>query len=267
VWDPATRRAAPIAGDPQPDEQWPAWSPLRPELVFAFRGGRPASGLALADATRGTRQLLATSGAREYFFRPSFAPDGRTIVAQRRGPGGRGSSLWQVRIGAAPQPLTRDPQWVDVKPVYTRDGREILYSRRARAGGPRDIVAIPADGGAPRALASTPASDDHSAQPSPRRAEFAFVSDRDGRSDVYLAPLGGGPARRLGSDDARHRYAPHWSPDGERLALISTPDRVGERGLDEPESLARIHVVVLDRAGRVLLDVPGCMPDWMPPWR
>ena len=50
LWDPEQEAATALARTPQRDEQWPAWSPRRPELAFAFRGGTPPAGLALADA-------------------------------------------------------------------------------------------------------------------------------------------------------------------------------------------------------------------------
>jgi Tol biopolymer transport system component len=103
-------------------------------------------------------------------------------------------------------------------------------------------------------VASTPSADDHTARPSPSRNELAFISTRSGSSDAYLAPFAGGPARRLTRTPHRRESAPRWSPDGEKLALtVLVPGNV-------------YHVVVVDRRGRVLLDVPGQMPDWMPPW-
>jgi Tol biopolymer transport system component len=266
LWDPATRVTTALTRTPRRDEQWPAWSPQRPELAFAFRGGSPPGGLALAETSRGTRRLLAVAGGRDLFYRPSFAPDGAWLVAQRRGADGRGSHLWRIREGAAPEPLTGDEAWFDMKPVPTRDGREIVFTRRPTADGKRDVVAIPAQGGAARSLASTPHSDDHSASPSPRRDEIAFVSDRGGPSALYLAPLDGGPPRELLRDGERNLFAPRWSPDGERLAAIATPRSVGEPRLSDRRGLAETHTLVCDREGRVLFDAPGFMPDWMPPW-
>ena len=267
LWDPEQRATIAIAGSPRRDEQWPAWSPRRPELVFAFRGAAPPSGLMLADVPSRTQRLLAVSGKRNFFLRPSFAPDGESVVAQRRRANARGSSLWRIDPGSAPKPLTQDPTWYDMKPAYTRDGGEILFSRRPAAGGASDILAIPAAGGTPRTLVSTPESNDHTARPSPRRDEIVFVSDRSGSSALYLAPLAGGAARPLTADPTRQYFAPNWSPDGERVAAIATPDHAGEGKLSEHERLAGMHVVVLDREGRTLFDAPGFMPDWMPPWR
>jgi Tol biopolymer transport system component len=266
-WEPASGASRALTRTPLRDEQWPAWSPLRPELAVAFRGGSPASGLALVDPLGGATRLLAGSGERDFFLRPSFAPDGAWLVAQRRHAGGRGSGLWRIRAGAAPEPLTQDPEWFDMKPVVTRDGREVVFSRRKASGGPHDVVALPAGGGALREVAASPEADDHSASASPSRDEIAFVSDRDGAPQLYLAPLAGGAARALHRDPERRFFAPRWSPDGDRLAAIATPRSVAEPRLSDRASLAATHVVVFDREGRLLFDAHGFMPDWMPPWR
>jgi Tol biopolymer transport system component len=229
LWDPNQAAATRLARTPLRDEQWPVWSPRRPELAFAFRGGKPPGGIALADLGSGSRRVIAASGWKDFYLRPNFSPDGEWLVAQRRDAEGRGSSLWRIHPGRQPQPLTQDPAWYDAKPACTRDAREVLFLRRAAAGGSRDILAIALDTGKIRTLASTPASDERSVLPSPRRDEIAVISDRDGRSALYLAPLADGPLRELGSDTGRHYYSP--------------------------------------RQGRLLFDAPGFMPDWMPPWR
>jgi Tol biopolymer transport system component len=267
LWDPQQGTATKLARTPLRDEQWATWSPRRPELAFAFRGGKPPAGIALADLANGTRRVIAATGWKDFFLRPSFSPGGDWIVAQRRDANGQGSSLWRIRAGSAPLPLTQDPRWFDAKPAYTHDAREILFLRRPAAGGPRDILAIAPDGGATRTLASTPPSDERSVLPSPRRDEIAIISDRDGGSALYLAPIAGGAPRKLSSDSGRHYYSPRWSPDGERLVTISTRKSDGEPRLGEAEGLAETRVVVFDRQGRVLFDAPGFMPDWMPPWR
>ena len=226
LWDPDRQGTVAITRSPRRDEEWPAWSPRRPELVFAFRGGAPPSGLVIADAPSRTQRLLAASGKRDFFLRPSFAPDGETLVVQRRDSHASGSNLWRIDPGSAPKPLTEDPAWYDTKPTYTRDGREILFARRPAAGGASDILAIPATGGTPRTLVSRPESNDDTPRPSPCRDELVFVSDRSGLSALYLAPLAGGAARPLSADPTRQFFAPHWSPDGERVVAIATPVRV-----------------------------------------
>jgi Tol biopolymer transport system component len=265
--DPEGGTTTTLTDTPHRDEQWPSWSPKRPELAFAFLGGAPLSGITLFDVSQGSGRVLAQGGARDFFFRPSFAPDGARLVAQRRRKDGLGSGLWLLDEAGGARALTDDPAWIDTKPFFTRGGSEIVFSRAPAGGGPRDVVAIPAAGGAVRTIASTPQSDEHSARPSPRRDEIVFVSNRSGRWSLYLAPLAGGAARALGPDGEHHAFAPQWSPDGERIVATVTPISVGTPRLAEQAGLAQTRVVVLERSGRVLLDTPGFMPDWMPPWR
>jgi len=265
LWSPEAGET-PLVETPSREERWPAWSPRRAALVYAFRGGLPAAGLAIADLEKGKRRLMARSGPRGFFFRPSFSPDGREIVAQRHRPSGKGSSLWLIEPGSPPRPLARDPAWFDMKPCFSRDGRRVLFSRRPIAGGPRDIVSVAREGDDLRTLASTGEADDHSAQPSPTRDEIAFVSDREGHPEIFLADLDGDHVRKL-TRGGISAYAPRWSPDGNRLVVTATQPGAPEPRLAERARLGATRVVVLDREGSELLDVPGFMPDWMPPWR
>ncbi len=255
----------PLTATPVRDERWPAWSPTRTELVFAFRGGRPPAGLIVHDVATGESRLAAGTGDADYLLRPGYAPDGATLVAQRRGSDGRGSQLWRLDASGETTPLTSDPAWFDMKPFFDRTGSRVFFTRRRSARGPGDLASIASRGGPVRIHLSLPEADDHSVRPSPRRDEIAFVSDRDGLPAVYLAPLPDGPARRLTGAD-RSAFAPRWSPDGEKLVVTATPANAGEPSLSDRAGLARARVVVLDRSGAVLLDVAGFMPSWMAPW-
>lgn len=248
------------------DERWPVWSPRGTRLVYAFRGGRPPSGLISVDVESGTEQLLVEGTRRDFYLRASFAPDGERLVTQRRtAPRGR-SQLWIVSPEGPPRPLAHDPGSFDVKAWFTRDGRRIVFSRRPGEGGPHDIVSLRPDGSDLRVIASAPDSDDHSARPSPARDEIVFASDRGGSLGVYLADLSGEGVRVLVDSPDRDEFAPRWSPDGERVVM--TTSHVGERSprLVDPETLGGARLLVVDRNGRVVFETAGLMPDWMPAW-
>jgi Tol biopolymer transport system component len=247
-------------------EAWPAWAPSDAQLIYAFRGGKPAAGLAMADLETGERKIIGSSGPRYFFFRPTFSPDGATVVVQRREPG-EGSNLWILDRGDRPWRLTEDAQWFDYKPAFTRDGSRIFFSRRRRRGGASSLASIAPDGSGLQVLESTRDSDTHSVVPSPTRDEIAFVSNRDGKFDVFLADLSGENARKLTLSSERSDLAPRWSPDGERLVVTSTPVGAGQPRLGDRAGLAATHIVVLNRAGDELFEAEGFMPDWMPPWR
>ena len=185
---------------------------------------------------------------------------------QRRGHGGRGSNLWVVDPGNERTRITQDPDWFDYKAWFTRDGSEILYSRRPVTGGWQQIAIIDADGGEPRVLHSGEESDYHSARPSPTRDEYALVSNQSGNFDVFLSNFEGTRLRNLSNTKDRSEFAPRWSPDGQLLAVTVADESDGTPLFTTPENLANARVVVYDRRGKIRLEVPGLMPDWMPAW-
>lgn len=260
LWDPAQDDPMPLTSRRDWDERWPVWSPDGGRLVFAFLGRRPAAGIASISLADGQAALLAETGASDFFFRPSFSPDGLSLLAQRRSPDGSGSSVWILPADGEPRAVTGDPAWFDMKPWFTHTGDSIVFSRRPASGGNRDIYRVSAAGGAAHAIVRS-GSDDHSARPSPTRDEIAFVSNREGSYDAFLANLDGGNLRRLTQTADRDEFAPRWSPDGNRLVVTT-----GIRGAGDSADAADLHIVVLDRTGRSMLDVPGEMADWMPPW-
>ena len=51
-------------------------------------------------------------------------------------------------------------------------------------------------------------------------SKLAFVSERSGKSEIFVSDLFLGEARQLTRDNA-HSLAPHWSPDGSKLLYTS----------------------------------------------
>jgi len=51
--------------------------------------------------------------------------------------------------------------------------------------------------------------------------EIAFVSERDGMSQIYIMNADGSDRRCLTQDHRQDHWYPHWSPDGERIAFHS----------------------------------------------
>jgi Tol biopolymer transport system component len=189
------------------------------------------------------------------------------IVSQKRWGDSPGSSLWLLQVSLPPRVLLDDPASFYQKPWFTRDGRQVVYTMRPRSGGLRDVYAIELEGpGAPRRLVDAPDADDHSGIPSPTRDEIAFVSSRDGSMDVFLLDLTGGEPRNITRTPGLDEYAPHWSPDGERLVMTAELARPRPPGAGDDVDLEQARIVVRDRAGNQLLEAPGFMPDWMPPW-
>jgi Tol biopolymer transport system component len=262
IWEPGEPREQPLAAAPERDEQWPAWSDDGRWLAYAFRDAAGTSGIERVEPATRRAESLAEAGSDDFFFRPAFAPDGASLVAQRRGARGSGSTLWLLAPGAAPRPLTDDPVLTDDKASFSRDGAWIVHARRSGAG--RDVWMRRPGASEARVVAGDPAADEHSPRASPTRDELVYVTNAGGRYELVLQPLEGGEPRRLAGWRERDVLLARWSPDGERLALAVRPAEAPQPGVRPDPS--RMSVVVVDRTGTVLLDVPGAMPAWMPAW-
>jgi Tol biopolymer transport system component len=261
LWTPAAG-VRPFTATPARDEQWPEWSPDGDRVVFALRDGTAGAGLAWTDVATSTETVLATSGKRDFFFRPSFDPAGRRVVAQRRGADGSGSTLWIATADAPPRRVTADAGCQELKPFFERNGENLVFTRQCD-GAARELMRADAAGNVTPLAGSRAGADEHSARPSPTRDEVAFVSDRGGARDVFLVDLTSGALTNLTNTPDRDEFAPRWSPDGERLVLTAVPPGPPGRKGDRLDPAAT-RLVVVDRAGHVHFETPGMMADWMP---
>lgn len=83
-----------------------------------------------------------------------------------------------------------------------------------------DIWIVPAAGGAPRALTTSPKHDRHPRW-SPDGKWIAFESTRDGEGQIWVMPAAGGEAKKL-TTLSTGASQPMWSPDGTQLAFVSS---------------------------------------------
>ncbi len=82
-----------------------------------------------------------------------------------------------------------------------------------------DLWIVATGGGEPRPLTLSPKRDD-SPQWSNDGKKVAFISDRDGRAQVYVMRIDGGEAERV-TDVKTAAQSFAWSPDGKRIAYIA----------------------------------------------
>jgi Tol biopolymer transport system component len=269
--DPETGEESRLPTPPARSQSWPAWEPHGTRVIFTFRSRRgegPPFGVGVVDPKSGDRVLLARGAPPKFpFIRPDLAPGGSRAVAQRRGANEGNLEVWLLEAGAEPRLLVGGDGLYASKGRFTRDAQWIVMTASQKSfDAPADIMLIRPDGSELHALASTPESDDHTPRASPTRDEIAFISNRDGKEDLFLTDLSGSAARNLTRALDVAVRVPRWSPDGERIALLARAADTPPTDISE-ETRRAAEVVVIDRTGRLLLRTRGYMADFMPAWK
>jgi len=136
------------------------------------------------------------------------------LTAPLGGQGGRAMTIEDLIVA----PRIADPQ-------LSPDSRTVLFVQTTTDGttGQRnaDIYAVPADGSAaPKPLISGPKSES-TPRWSPDGKQIAFLSNRDGATQIYVADASGGSIRKVTSLHAGAQAPYVWSGDGSKLAFVS----------------------------------------------
>ena len=256
LFDPETGERTLIHQVLDPDHNfWSVWAPDGKHLAFTRPTNLPDRHRAVReyDLATGTHHRFGSATYTMEFLRPSYAPASRTAVAQRRGEL-FAQQIWRLERGKMAQQITRPTERYDHAAVFTRDGEWIVFSSRI-GDAPNRLNRIRPDGSDRRPLHYHRGGDARSPAASPTRDEFAFVSERSGRPDIYIASLEGEAIRNLTRSIHRNEKNPIWSSDGNRLTFVlNASRRVGG---------AQSRVVVSSRSGVILFETRGRNPSFM----
>jgi tricorn protease len=101
------------------------------------------------------------------------------------------------------------------------DGKRAVFSARG------DIYTVPAKEGSIRNLTRTPGIREKYAAWSPDGRWIAYMSDRTGEDELYIAPQDGlGPEQRITFDGKVFRLPPLWAPDSKKLLFADKDVRL-----------------------------------------
>ena len=184
----------------------PRFSPDGRNVVF-FSSRSGSADIWSADAATGALAQLTRGAATD--ANPCYSPDGARIAYQSD-EGGR-LEVWIMGArGDAPKPLTRAGVSGHFL-RFTRDGGAVVFMA---AGGGGHLMAVPVEGGEPKAFADVTGGSHISFTP-----DFSSIADVLGHQTVWLSPVAGGERTKLFAfDDPRDRIDyPVLSPDGRAL--------------------------------------------------
>lgn len=256
----------PLTGDPRGEGGAPEWRlsvhAMADELESWITGVRGIAATRIVYSSGGRIWQIDSDGANPVSISgsmmamsPSWHPRGSHVAYS--GMGGNGN--WQVLLretGGATRTLNSTPGGQNITPVFSPDGRTLVYSHARESG--NDLYAVnPFAAEAARKVTVGRGSDNMSPTFSPDGRQLAFTSNRTGRPEVYISDADGTNAEplTLGSySDQSYNSNPDWSPDGRAIAYQSqiagrfqviamglrdrSPKRLTSEGINEDPSWA-----------------------------
>lgn len=183
-------------------------------IVFVDHGK-----LKIVDSDGANIRTLPTLGA---VLSPSWHPSGNSIVYVDADDVGTRIAQFDLKTMKS-EILAASPKGMNISPVYTRDGKSIVWASGSDA--PAELLLASANGGDTAAKRFVGRTGFETTSPtfSPDGKQIAFISPRPLTPQVYVMNVDGTRLRLLTPVVAgrrSYRTSPDWSPNGEEVAFM-----------------------------------------------
>ena len=183
-------------------------------IVFVDHGK-----LKIIDSDGASLRTLPTLGAA---LSPSWHPAGHSIVYVDADDVGTRIAQFDLRTMKS-EILAASPKGMNISPVYTRDGKNIVWASGSDA--PAELLLASANGGDTTAKRFVGRTGFETTSPtfSPDGKQIAFISPRPLTPQVYVMNVDGTRLRLLTpvvAGKRSYRTSPDWSPNGEEVAFM-----------------------------------------------
>ncbi|MEP6591767.1 MAG: hypothetical protein ABJC19_11340, partial [Gemmatimonadota bacterium] len=214
VWVSRTGKAgAPLPAPSRPSN--PVIAPDGRHLLVTDNGPDGRSRVWILDPLRGTRTPLTDPD--QNAFGAVVTPDGRRIVFESERP--VFDLFMQSVDGTKPATLLFASAFDKWPASITPDGRDVLFEHTRSPHG--ELWSVPLDGGGPaHAVLTSEGGDLQAPRIAPNGRWLAYVSNENGREEVYLSPYPDAKRSRE-QVSVQGGFDPRWTRDGRELVFRS----------------------------------------------
>jgi len=224
IFDLATFEIAQVTENPRTDRD-PMW--IGDKIYFVSDRDGKLNLYAYDVATKQTQQLTEekTCDVRwpscEDAGRIVYELDGELQIYDTANGNVRKLSITVPDDGVAMRPSRVSAEKNIEQAGLSPKGERAVFSARG------DIFTAPIEKGATRNLTNSSNAHDKWPAWSPDGKKIAFISDKSGEEELYLANQDGkGELEQLTSNGHEMRYAPKWSPDGKQIAFADKNGKI-----------------------------------------